>query len=109
MSIRPEPNWRTVTVTIGRNVGDTPMSPERWATFKNQVAWDVNISSRVVHVKRAASVGQWNGVSEDSATWVCECNDAGIAELVDRMARRAYAFEQDAIAVTVGETTLVGA
>lgn len=58
------------------------------------------------YVADARTVGEWGGVPEESRTWVAPVATADVPALVSAMAELAARYRQDAIAVTVGTTTL---
>lgn len=99
-----------VTVSIGRCVGDVPMPDGRWSAFQDAVRFALSGCESTVFVDGASSVGRWcdeatgSEVSEDSATWVAECGRPEL--LAELLAVLAGQYGQDAIALTVGETTL---
>lgn len=105
---------QTVTVTIGRNVADGrggqgPMPLERWAEFRATVRSSLEGSLRPEFCAEYHGTGQWQGVAEDSATFTfsgvttCVASDA-VQTWLSYLARD---FGQDAIALTIGATTLV--
>ena len=57
-----------VTVTIGRNVGTTPMSDAVWAEFRNQVTTVLRTISDDVFGP-FDGYGEWEGVTEESTTF----------------------------------------
>lgn len=100
----------TVTVSIGRNVGDEPMSAEEWASFALYIGGTIRREASAVYVDSAESRGEWNGVAEDSRTWVAECATFDAVNAIAGNVQRACArYRQDAIAVTVAGTFLIGA
>jgi hypothetical protein len=110
----------TITVSIGRNIGDEPMDDGQWVTYQeeahrwtDQSVWCVG--GQIVF--EGVGVGQWTDedghtVREDAFTIVAlvddDVADVVHAEIVRRMAITARNYGQDAIAVTVGTTTLAG-
>lgn len=99
----------TITVSIGRNVGTEPLSDPTWRTFRTTVGNVVATWCETIYVSDAGCVGHWDGVDEESRTWVGEW--AGYGEpnlLIDRLAEVARVYGQDAIAVTTGTTVLAG-
>jgi hypothetical protein len=110
----------TLIVSIGRNVGDEPMDDSQWVTFQeeahrwtDQSVWSVG--GQIVF--EGVGVGQWTDedghtVREDAFTIVAlvddEVGDTVADEIVNRMAITARNYGQDAIAVTLGATTLAG-
>ena len=83
-----------ISVTIGRNIGDRPMSSARWANFQ----WAVidNMWHNPYPVT-TANDGEWEGVPEESVTITGETRCFNPV----RWAAIARAFSQDAIAVRV--------
>lgn len=96
----------TVTVSIGRNVGAVPMPVDVWRRFRRDVAG--YLASGDVFVSDARTVGRWDGVAEESRTWVASIASSDVPSIVSAMAALARAYRQDAIAVSVGQTTLAG-
>lgn len=101
-----------VTVTIGRNVGNAPMSPNDWARFGARVE-GVLIGALGVElgdIERHDGRGVWDGVEEDSAKFsvlVPDFDADKYAALKYRLRIIADDFEQDAIALSVGVSELV--
>lgn len=99
----------TVTVSIGRNVGDQPMNDTDWQNFISAVGASVKRDAKAVYVDAAASRGEWEGIGEDSRTWVADIDEWDLGALRGSLKEWARIFRQDAIALTVGQTELVGA
>ena len=97
----------TVTITIGRNFGDVPMTASRWAGFKNDIQTVLDNHYATVYVNAAAGRGTWEGVEEENATWVAGLDAAFVPKVRERLSYLADVYEQDAIAYTVGTTDLV--
>lgn len=97
----------TVTISIGRNVNDRPMSAALWAGFTLDVQTLLENVEAEIFVRTAKSEGVWDGVSEDSYTWVASVDAAYLSALEVNLSRLADTYLQDAIALTVGTTTLV--
>jgi hypothetical protein len=96
----------TVTLSIGlSDAAGVPLSPLDRERFVADVRRLLGRTADSVYVDNAASVGVWNGHTEQSRTWVAEVPDPHVveAELPD-LCRR---YRQDAIALTVGTTELV--
>lgn len=98
----------TVTLSIGRNIGADPMPAEDWTTFRaylNLAAVECGLDV----VFTGTGAGIWQGeISEDAHTVVGLTTDAtDLEELARSLGQLARAYRQDAIAMTVGETTLV--
>ena len=99
----------TVTVSIGRNVGSEPMAQGLWDNFVSVVRDSVRRDANAVYVDAAASVGEWDGIAEESRTWVADIDEWDLGALRNALTEWARTFRQDAIALTVGTTELVGA
>jgi len=116
-------NEQTVTVTIGRGVGnDSQLSVSDWDDFKDAVddALTVYLNPGAQVVFKGEGQGIWEGVEEVAYTvvvagWVDRpyyitngddtTSSALLLSWLGTLARR---FDQDAIAVTFGRTELVG-
>lgn len=110
----------TITVSLGRNVGDEPMHPTVWQAFRAE-AWD-SVDFQVWAyggqiVFTGQGEGKWKGEDgtttyEDAYTIIALVpdEDADIVggTLVHAMGRLAAKYGQEAIAVTLGTTTLAG-
>lgn len=96
----------TVVVSIGRNVGDVPLSDEHWLAFQDEVRHALSMGT--LYVDAAHSRGEWLGVAEDSATFVADdFTPYSVGLVSDALAVIGGRYGQDAVAVTTGETTLV--
>jgi len=99
----------TVTVSIGRSIGPVPMSSAAWDEFRDGIRSALADLGATIYVDAAASVGEWDGVVEESATWVAELDASHVQHVPAYLSALCALFSQDAIALTVGTTTLVGA
>jgi hypothetical protein len=121
---------RTVTITIGRNVGRVPLEDERWAEFRSGVSalvQDFIAEDRgFVTVDGNVGEGFWvedgERFAEDNACWIIQvpadfsdeesfrANLATIMEagfwLKDGLAHLAHAFGQESFALGEGFTVL---
>ena len=101
----------TYTVTIGRNVADLPMPELEWDTFIDCVQEVLAAVTDDSAIETHLGTGIWDGVVEESAK-VTLLTDTKLKEyeegyLVLNFQRLARQFHQDAIAYTVGESTLI--
>lgn len=104
----------TVTISIGRNVRmplDTvgPMDGEAWQNFGDAIDALLARCGATVYVGAAESRGEWEGIAEDSRTWIASVPDNTLADIRYVLRDLARDFRQDAIALTVGVTELIGA
>lgn len=98
----------TVTISIGRNVDGVPLSDARWNAFKQDIFDAVTHWCHEIHVNGAVSVNSWNGIAEESCTFVADSRDFfTVGALHTRLELACKNFDQDAIALTVGTTDLV--
>lgn len=96
----------TATISIGRGGAGRRLSDIAWGEFSTNIIQMLNQIRATVFVNAAESIGEWEGVSEESRTWVADIGD--LADFVTGwLELSAAVWEQDAIAFTVGETTLV--
>jgi hypothetical protein len=97
----------TATISIGRGGGERRLSDGSWDTFTGSIRDLLKACDATVFVDAAESIGEWEGVPEESRTWVADIGDHSRNYLIGWLSGTASAFEQDAIALTVGETILV--
>jgi hypothetical protein len=99
---------KTVTISIGRGVpGGGDMFADEWDDFRNDVRGVLETFGATVYVDAAQSVGEWEGVAEESATWVAAVPSDCVEWLRGSLGVLRERYQQDAIALTIGETTLV--
>jgi hypothetical protein len=98
----------TITVTIGRNIGDSPMSEEEWQDFQASVTSYLSNLVRPERVFTYLGEGEWQGVVEESACILFIGNAYTTAvENVDRvLSVLAKSFNQDAIGWSAGQSHL---
>lgn len=109
----------SIIISIGRNVGSEPMSDEAWEAFKAEVLnrathpllWE---SKGPDYTGCTYGVGIWEGVEEQTmvcnvvgTSWFDTLNATGA--LSRTLGKLATKYNQDAIALTVGRPTMVGA
>jgi len=97
----------TATISIGRGGFDRRLSDIVWREFSGHIRALLERIGATVFVDGAESIGEWEGVAEESRTWVADIGDRSPAFITGWLQVTATAFEQDAIALTIGETTLV--
>ena len=99
----------TVTVSIGRRIGTGDNLPTlEWRRFRAEVEGAVRDAASIVYFAGLGG-GVFEGVFEESATWVADVDPAAVPALDARLARYAAHYGQESIARTVGETALVPA
>jgi hypothetical protein len=103
-------NSHTVYVTIGRNIGETPMSDMTWNTFRSATAGIVRSYSKVISgimsepVEFRTDKSHHNGESEESSIFVMFNSVAG-GMLRERLTELGSVFGQHSIALVDGGLT----
>lgn len=106
----------TYSATIGRNVGATPMSDTKWFAFQGQVialvasfAKDWMAGTDVV--EHHVGTGAWEGVTEESCKVTLlshvSLGENAIEDLKKGLAYYAEAYDQEAVALTIGQSELI--
>lgn len=105
-------NDHTLSISIGRNVGDKPMSEADWEAFLHAVIVDVSVTSLIgspdsIHY----GTGTWDGFREESAilSWFSiDTGDVNLENMLARLTVTADTFGQDAIAVSLNRPIFAG-
>lgn len=97
--------YDTITISIGRNVGDKPMSDDRWYDFRVATLAVVERYARVVF--SGMGTGRYAGAVEESFTLVATLT-RNITGLYHELGEVAHAFDQDSIALTTGKVSFPG-
>lgn len=94
----------TATITIGRNVADTPMSDSDWQSFIDDTR----------HVLDGADIwtdaeytGGWEGQTENAHVLVAGIPEGDHTDIRSRLAKLADTYRQDAIGLAIGPAELV--
>jgi hypothetical protein len=102
-----------IIVNIGRNVGDTPLEESNWNSFVNSVIYAIeNTTAMKDGMPPRAMVfrgtGSWDGIWEDTASvQLWDVAEVDGNDLTRRLRLLADTYGQDAIALTIGGTTLI--
>jgi pimeloyl-ACP methyl ester carboxylesterase len=96
-----------VVVAVGREVDRVPVELDRWRDVRDRTAAVVNRSG-VLFTRDALGHGEWDGRSEESVTVAGEVPAFEVARLLRAADSLRVWHRQDAVAVTVGVTVLVG-
>lgn len=97
-----------VQASIGRNIGSEPLSRSDWVHFIN----DVSDAIREQNEKPEFhfGTGVWEGISEDSAhitVYRANITDEYRYAIRQNLARIAFTYGQEAIALTISESELI--
>lgn len=98
-----------VTVTIGRNIGDEPMSRDSWAQFRADVIDHLGALLKPAESFVYHGQGEWEGVTEDSTAILLvatgyTARDTDVERILSVLADT---YSQDAIAWSYGPGALV--
>jgi hypothetical protein len=99
---------RTVMVSIGRNIGNEPMSDRDWTAFVNATSNAIRRAGESPEIHFGH--GTWDGIREESAhITVYRHTDTEIPRtaIYERLAFLAEYFGQDAIALSISEPILI--
>lgn len=108
--------FTAVHITFGRNVGEISLPDHKWADFIETVKQDLTLTMTVMGVKdfpieTHIGGGAYGGNSEESAKVSTYFEGEFPAEFAEALATclsaTAILFEQEAIALTIGPSTLV--
>ncbi len=100
----------TATVSIGRGAHEAqaPLDDIDWASFRRLVAVLLTeVVDGTLHVDSAISFGEWNGVPEESSTFVAEVPAHAVGTVRAGLRYLADYYGQEAIALTLGHTEFV--
>jgi len=98
---------KTVTVTIGRNIGTSPMLPELWYEFISKVRQAFTDATSEVWTV-APYKGLWQENPEEACVFYGPVrHEEFIPALRTTLANLATYYHQDAIGMSVGESELV--
>lgn len=105
----------TVVVTIGRNIGGTPMPSLMWQQFKADVMYVLNechadVIQRPHIVSKTDALGCWEGViCEEAAAFVAFIDSRDLPTPIPHLRTLAAEYSQDAIGwlVVAGTENLI--
>lgn len=98
-----------VVVAVGREVDGVPVGLDRWRDIREAAAWTLQGQpSGTVYTRDAVGHGEWDGRSEESVTVAGEVEAVGVGSVLEVAEALRVSHQQEAIAVTVGVTVLVG-
>lgn len=97
----------TYTVTIGRNIGKTPMASESWRRYCERTTAIMATYSETIYFVGKGS-GGWQGTREQSFTIIASVSARQARAMQDELAELAITYSQDAIAIVKGHTAYVG-
>jgi len=96
-----------VVVAVGREIDAVPVGLDRWREIRDRAARAVERSG-AVFTRDALGHGEWDGRSEESVTVAGEVPAFEVARVLEAAEVLRVEHGQEAVAVTVGVTVLVG-
>lgn len=99
----------SMTVSIGRNIGNSPMSQAMWEGFTSSVLRNIRSNTSAIYFV-GFGTGIYEGATEESFTVVSSNpTESALCAIRVSLSLLAHAFKQDSVALTVGETQIVQA
>lgn len=99
----------SLVLSIGRNIGSAPMAQEKWEAFTRSAHRAITEHCGALYFA-GYGTGFYEGMSEESFTLTAAApSGSSLRSLVLALRALAREFEQDSVALTVGETELVTA
>jgi len=95
----------TIVISAGRNVGTQPMSAKDWEFLHRTIENMLENTHAIVVTNRAIGLGQYQGMSEESVTYVALVPNATLDAIEEALAATARLFGQESIAMMVVEST----
>lgn len=99
-------------VSIGRNIGDTPMDTPEWLGFQGEIYENLESTVGAPDVSLVGNGGSWNDVPEETAVFIVfnpELDEPWVQLLKDYLSSTASFYHQECIALTIGDTAFVEA
>lgn len=97
---------KTYTITMGRNIKTNPMTLDQWNGAKSFLERIVKDSADEIYTMHAEGYGLWDGMKEESVSFTFGMETP--SDLLRAQLRLACEiYQQDAIALVVGETEFV--
>jgi hypothetical protein len=87
----------TIIITAGRNIQNRPMGRISWEDLNIAIEETLASHRATIFTNRAIGSGEWEGVKEESASYVAQVDQEAISQIQERLATLAHAYEQDAI------------
>lgn len=103
---------KSIVISAGRNIGSRPMTAQQWQDLRLAVARILGSVDASIHTRDAIGFGEWVGddgvlIQEESVTYAATIQDEALQIVKRSLQLVAKQYQQDAIALIVGATTLV--
>ena len=99
---------KTITVTIGRNIGSSPMDSQKWCNFQQSIL-EMGEDLGNVYFAGSSDSGKWRmktedeGTTEDSFNVVFSLVVGEIPRLKRQLTTLKQTYKQESIALTIGD------
>lgn len=91
-----------VSLTIGRNIGNSAMAYARWAQFQRELSSALHTHASVDGIIfTGEGAGVWGSDSEPAHCLIALCSDIDAVALREDLAHLSAQFEQDAIGCAI--------
>jgi hypothetical protein len=97
-----------VVVAVGREIDRVPVGLDAWRSVRDRLLSRVAAAGAHIYTRDALGHGRWEGRSEESVTVAGGVDPSRLQWVLDAAESLRLEHQQDAIAVTVGVTVLVG-
>ena len=103
---------KSIVISAGRNIGPHPMPADRWQDLRSAVARILESSNAEIWTRDAIGFGQWMGddgtlIREESVTYAGAVHERTLEKIQRDLQEVVKQYEQEAIALIVGESLLV--
>ena len=97
---------QTIVISAGRNVGNEPMSAQEWELLHINIEETLDASHVIYYTKRAIGAGDYEGMKEESVTYVVEIHETHLSDIMRGLSKLAGLFKQESIALMVVDRTI---
>jgi hypothetical protein len=87
----------TIVITAGRNILTEPMNERDWSNLHDSIEDLLLLSRAVVYTNRALGIGEYEGMKEESVTYVAQVASPYVATIQLELGTIARLFKQDSI------------
>lgn len=100
---------QTIVISAGRNILSEPMNSIEWDLFHSNIEFLLEENHAILFTKRALGAGDFQGMKEESVTYVGEIHENYLSDIERGLAKLAGLFKQESIALmVVGQTIFCG-
>ena len=100
---------KTIVISAGRNILTEPMSAQEWELLQKNIDFILEENHAIVFTRRAIGAGDYEGMKEESVTYVAEIHETRLSDIERVLSKLAGLFKQESIALmVVGQTIFCG-